>query len=104
MGDKVADYLARNIKALRKIYAWSSTELANRSGIHRNYIRAIERAERNIGIEHLQRLAQAFGVAAYELILPPNIRVQVIYEPPEDRQGIIDQKDDVEEYRGCYLC
>lgn len=42
--------------------------LAERAGIHRNYLGGIERRERNVGIDNLERIARALGVSVSELL------------------------------------
>ncbi len=60
--------LAINLRAMRLEHGWSQEELAERCGLHRTYVGAIERGERNVTLETLNDLASAFGVSAAELI------------------------------------
>lgn len=60
--------LAVNLRAMRLARGWSQEELAERCGLHRTYVGAIERGERNVTLETLNDLASAFGVSAAELI------------------------------------
>ena len=41
----------------------SQEELAEKAGVHRTYIGMIERAEKNITLRNIQKIAQAFGVS-----------------------------------------
>ena len=59
---------AANIRRLRKAEGWSQEELAARSGLHRTYIGAVERCERNITLGTLQRLADALDSSPQSLI------------------------------------
>jgi transcriptional regulator with XRE-family HTH domain len=45
----------------------SQEELSLRTGVHRNYIGGIERAERNPSVVTVLTLANALGIAASEL-------------------------------------
>jgi transcriptional regulator with XRE-family HTH domain len=40
----------------------SQEELAERAGVHRTYIGMIERAEKNITLENIEKIAKALGV------------------------------------------
>jgi transcriptional regulator with XRE-family HTH domain len=59
---------AQSIRALRLRLEMSQERLAERSGLHRTYIGAIERGERNITLITLDRIASALGVPATDLI------------------------------------
>lgn len=40
----------------------SQEELAERAGVHRTYIGMIERAEKNITLENIEKIAKALGI------------------------------------------
>jgi DNA-binding Xre family transcriptional regulator len=50
------------------VRGWSQETLAEHAGLHRTYISGIERAERNLGLDNLDKLAQAFGVTVGDLL------------------------------------
>lgn len=60
--------LADNLRALRGLWGWSQEELAARCRLHRTYIGAIERGERNITLDTLFDIAIATEVPTAELI------------------------------------
>ncbi len=62
--------LAQRLRLLRTLRGWSQETLAEQTGLHRTYISGIERAERNLGLDNLDKLAQAFGVTVAELLTP----------------------------------
>ena len=63
--------LAANIVALRHAKGWSQEALAFECGLHRTFVAHVERQARNIALDNIQRLADALGVEAYELLMPP---------------------------------
>ena len=67
MATKAREQLARKIRELRQEKGWSQEDLAEVSGLHRTYIGDIERAERNISIDNIEKLAKAFKISITEL-------------------------------------
>ena len=62
--------LARNLRRLRLSAGLSQEELADRAGLHRTYISSVERAQRNVSLENLFKLAQGLEVSAQDLVGP----------------------------------
>lgn len=62
--------LAANLRRLRARRGWSQEALADRAGIHRTYLGSVERAERNIAIDNICRLAWALGADVRDLLAP----------------------------------
>jgi transcriptional regulator with XRE-family HTH domain len=60
--------VAQNVRSLRLARHLSQEKLAEHSGLHRTYVGSIERGERNISLENIDRLAAALGVAAVDLL------------------------------------
>ena len=56
------------LKHYRAAAALSQEALAEVSGLHRTYVGSVERGERNISIDNIERLGQALGVDAAKLI------------------------------------
>jgi transcriptional regulator with XRE-family HTH domain len=61
---------ASNLRRLRAATGFSQEALAERAGLHRTYVSSIERAERNVSLENIFRLAEALGVDPRELLAP----------------------------------
>lgn len=62
------------VRRRRTALGLSQEELADRAGLHRNYIGGIERGERNVGIKAVFALAIGLECAPYELFVPPNFQ------------------------------
>ena len=58
----------RNVRKFRGIRGLSQERLAQLSGLHRTYIGAIERGERNITLLNAQRIASALNLTLAELV------------------------------------
>ncbi len=54
--------LSNNIKKLRSDMNLSQEELADKCGLHRTYVGAVERGERNVTLSSLEVLALALNV------------------------------------------
>lgn len=59
---------ADNIKLLRRQRGLSQEALAERAGLHRTYIGAVERGERNITLLNANRIAEALNVTLSECL------------------------------------
>lgn len=55
------------IKKLRKEQKLSQEELAHKAGFHRTYIGMVERAERNITLVNIEKLANALDISISKL-------------------------------------
>lgn len=59
---------SQNVKTLRLQKRWSQKELARRADLHRTYIGAIERHERNVSLVNVERIAKALKVNVKDLL------------------------------------
>jgi len=66
--------VAAAVRKLRKKRGWSQEEFAARCNLHRTYVGAIERAEENLTLRTLDKLAKALQVRPVELLAPPAAR------------------------------
>jgi len=60
--------VASNLRKLRQEIGISQEELAEKCGLHRTYVGAIERSERNITLQTLEKLAVSLGVSPLDLL------------------------------------
>jgi transcriptional regulator with XRE-family HTH domain len=63
--------LADNLRRLRQTHGLSQEALADRAALHRTYVGSVERAERNVSIDNIQKLAEALRVEPALLLTPP---------------------------------
>ena len=59
---------AENLRKARHAKKLSQEDLAELANLHRTYVGSVERAERNVSIDNMERLAAAVGVALPELL------------------------------------
>ncbi|WP_353930520.1 helix-turn-helix transcriptional regulator [Okeanomitos corallinicola TIOX110] len=57
-----------HIRTIRKAQGLSQEQLAELSGLHRNYIGGVERGERNLALLNIIRIAHALGMSPSELL------------------------------------
>jgi transcriptional regulator with XRE-family HTH domain len=66
--DNILERIGLNITMLREGRGLTQEKLAELAGLHRAYIGQIERAEKNIGLRNLEKIAKALGVQARDLV------------------------------------
>ncbi len=57
----------KRVRDLRAARGWSQEQLAERAGLHRNYVGMVERGERNPALLNIARLARVLNVSLAEL-------------------------------------
>jgi len=65
--------LAQKLRLLRFTRGWSQEVLAEHAGLHRTYVSSIERGERNVSLDNLEKLADAFDLSVSELLRRPSL-------------------------------
>lgn len=58
-----------NLKKYRTALGLSQEAFAEKCGLHRTYISAIECYRRSISLENIQRIADALGIETYMLFM-----------------------------------
>lgn len=64
---------AKNVRKYRLQQNLSQEKLAEKTGLHRTYISALEREQRNISLDNVQRIAEALSVSAFILFREDDI-------------------------------
>ncbi len=59
---------AKNMRRIRKEKGLTQEKVAEAADLHPNYVSSVERAERNISICNIERIAIALGVPMAELV------------------------------------
>lgn len=65
-----------NIRHHREALGVSQEKFAEMCGLHRTYISDLERFQRNISINNIEKIAEALGVKAY-----------ILFQTPEDKNN-----------------
>jgi transcriptional regulator with XRE-family HTH domain len=60
-------FFGKKVREIRQKHGWSQEELASRADVHRTYIGMIERAEKNITLENIKKIADALRVKLSEI-------------------------------------
>ncbi len=64
----ILEAFGQNVRKLRVEQGLSQEQLAYNAGLHRTYIGMIERAEKNITLCNIEKIAKALGVSVRDLI------------------------------------
>ena len=67
MGDAILRSFGKKLRGFRESAGLSQEQLAELSGLHRNYIGGMERGERNPTIISLERVSKALGISLSKL-------------------------------------
>ena len=61
--------IGKNIRHYRNALNISQEKLAEKAGLHRTYIGAVERGKKNISANNIAKIAKVLGVEPYVLLL-----------------------------------
>ncbi|UZD22287.1 helix-turn-helix transcriptional regulator [Algoriphagus halophytocola] len=62
----IKEAFGQKVKLLRKAKELSQEDLADKSGLNRPYISAIEQGKRNVSLEVIEKLAEALDIEIKE--------------------------------------
>lgn len=65
----IVKVFGNNLKKYRMAIGMSQEEFAEKCGLHRTYISAVECHRRSISLENIQRIADALGIETYKLFV-----------------------------------
>lgn len=71
----IVKVFAANVKKYRIENGLSQEAFAEKAGLHRTYISAIEREKRSIALENVQKIADALGIETYLLFINEDFQV-----------------------------
>jgi transcriptional regulator with XRE-family HTH domain len=64
----ILEIFGENVQKYRKEKQISQEKLAEFAGVHRTYVGMIERAEKNITLRNMEKIANALGVGIADLL------------------------------------
>ena len=67
MSKTTLEKFGEKVREERRNQGLSQEELAMRAGVHRTYIGMIERAEKNITLQNIEKIANALGLKMAEI-------------------------------------
>lgn len=76
------EMVGKRIREYRKKKNWTQEQLAEAASLHYSYIGGVERGDRNISLETLEKIALALDIPAGELFRPDEIL---------DKQQLLDE-------------
>ena len=70
MSQKILVQFGKKVRAERRKQSLSQEKLAEKSGLHRNYIGAVERGEKNISLINIEKIAKALQIETSDFFKP----------------------------------
>lgn len=68
MSNEIRRKLGQRIRERRKLLGMSQETLAAEAGLHRTYIGAVERGERNISLDNIVAVSHALRISTSDLL------------------------------------
>lgn len=76
--------VGRNVRVRREALGESQEAFASRIGVHRTYLGGVERGERNLTLQSVERLARLLGVEPLRLLIEPGIEIPGAFRAVSD--------------------
>lgn len=70
---KILDVFGDNVRRYRLEKQFSQEAFAEKCGLHRTYISAVERHKRSISLNNIQKIADALEIDTYLLFVEPDM-------------------------------
>ena len=68
MSQSARQLFSQNVRKARLAKGLSQEDLAELANLHRNYVGGVERGERNVSIDNMEKLARALGTTIAKLV------------------------------------
>lgn len=78
----LSESVGKRIREYRKKKSWTQEQLAEAASLHYSYIGGVERGDRNISLETLEKIVSALDIPAGELFRPEEVL---------DKQSLLDE-------------
>ena len=75
---QILDVFGDNVRRYRLEKHMSQEAFAEKCGLHRTYISAVERHKRSISLNNIQKIADALEIDTYLLFLEPGTNPRVV--------------------------
>lgn len=72
--ENIKQLFASNVRNYRHMKNLTQEKLADLSGLHRTYISAVEREERSISLDNIEKIANALNIEVYKLFKDQKIK------------------------------
>ncbi len=66
---RLLQVFSKNLRKYRNESGLSQEAFANKAGLHRTYISALERGKRSVALDNIEKIADALGIDAYLLFI-----------------------------------
>ena len=66
---RLLQIFSKNLRKYRHESGLSQEAFANKAGLHRTYISALERGKRSVALDNIEKIADALGIDAYLLFI-----------------------------------